>query len=106
MRLRSALAVVALSALLGACGSPCEDLATRICECDAGGRSRSDCEESLKDQIENGNPGPAGAQQDFCEAKLRTCPDPSDDRTICERLETEEGKVACGLAYPAPASTP
>jgi hypothetical protein len=88
--------------LVVACGSPCEDLGTRICQCQTAGALRDTCQRSVKDQIGNGNPRPGQSEQDRCEQLLKTCPDPSKDSTACDKLETEQGKIACGLAYPEP----
>jgi hypothetical protein len=97
--MRRALAAAAL-ALACACSSPCQDLATRICKCEPSGAERTFCQRSIEDQISNGNPRPGSSEQDFCEQKLETCPDPSDSATMCQDLQTEEGKQACGLAFP------
>lgn len=97
---RTALALaLSLSAALTACSSPCQDLGTRICKCLPEGVSRENCERAVEDQVDSGNPKPGGDDQDFCEEKLKTCPDPDDDAAMCDRLETEQGKQACGLAY-------
>lgn len=93
-----ALALVIASALT-ACSSPCQDLGTRICKCRTEGTSRENCERAVQKQIDEGKPKPGGDAQDFCEQKLKTCPDPDNDPAMCDRLETEEGKLACGLAY-------
>ena len=93
-----------LLAAAAACSSPCQDLATRICECEPSGRARSNCQRAVENQIEGGSPRPGSGEQDFCEAKLKTCPDVSDDPTLCDRLQTEEGKRACGLAFDEPAA--
>ena len=102
-RVLAALASVPL-ALAAGCGSACQDLGTRICECQPAGSARTACQRAIEDQIDKGNPKPGSGEQDFCEQKLRTCPDPDDDREMCDRLQTEEGKIACGLAYPEPAA--
>lgn len=97
---RALLAIAfALSSALTACGSPCQDLGERICKCLPEGITRENCERAVEEQVEDGNPRPGSDDQDFCEAKLSTCPDPDDDPAACDRLETNEGKVACGLAY-------
>jgi hypothetical protein len=97
---RIALAVTLLvAAALSGCGSPCQDLGNRICKCQPEGNSREICERAVDEQVEDGNPKPGGDDQDFCEQKLRSCPDPDDDPAMCERLDTAEGKQACGLAY-------
>lgn len=89
--------------LAAACGSPCEDLGDRICRCQPSGASRDACNNAIQDQIGSGNPKPGSSQQDFCEAKLKTCPNPSNDDLACDRMRTEDGKIACGLAYPVAA---
>jgi hypothetical protein len=102
MRRSIAAALLALSA---ACSSPCQDLATRICECRPTGGDRDVCQRAIEQQIDSGSPRPGESEQDFCERKLATCADPSDDANACARLETEEGKQACGLAFDDPPPT-
>jgi hypothetical protein len=92
-------ASAALLALLCACSSPCQDLATRICECEPSGAERTLCQRSIEDQIGSGNPRPGDSEQDFCEQKLATCPDPGDSPQVCTDLQTEEGMRRCGLAF-------
>jgi hypothetical protein len=99
--MRRLLAMLPLAAAL-ACGSPCEDLVDRICACQPVGPLRDSCSRTGKDQIENGNPKPGSSQDSLCERKLDTCPNPSNDPAACEKLETEEGKIACGLAAELP----
>jgi hypothetical protein len=97
---RTALAIaLTLAAALTACSSPCQDLGERICKCSPEGATRENCERAVEDQVEDGNPRPGSDDQDFCEEKLNTCADPDDDAAMCDRLETAEGKRACGLAY-------
>jgi hypothetical protein len=97
---RVLLALTAAGAVVAApgCGSPCQDLAERICNCDFAGTPRDTCISSIKNQL--GNSNPSSADQSFCQSKLGTCPDPSNDSTICQRILTPQGKVDCGLAYP------
>jgi hypothetical protein len=99
---RSVLPVVAAVALLAGCGSPCEDLGDRICLCRLPGVDRETCRRSVDEQLSQGNPKPGKGEQDFCEQKLRTCPEPSKDENMCDRLSTPKGKVDCGLAIPDP----
>jgi hypothetical protein len=96
MRRSLALALLALAA---GCSSPCQDLATRICECEPSGAERRICQRSIEDQIGSGDQRPGDSEQDFCEEKLKSCPDPSDSPGVCELLRTPEGKQACGLAF-------
>jgi hypothetical protein len=96
------LALAALAVL--ACGSPCQDLATRICNCQTAGAVRDSCVSGIKAQLSNGAQKPGSADERFCTSILDSgkCPDPADDRTMCDRLLTPQGKEACGLAFPAP----
>jgi hypothetical protein len=96
--MRGSLAGLAVLALT-ACGSPCQDLGHRICLCQPAGALRDACNKAVQDQIGSGNPKPHQSEQDFCESKLSTCPNPSTDGTACDRQQTAEGKIACGLAY-------
>ena len=91
--------LLALAALAG-CGSPCQDLADRICSCQPLGGLRDNCKSSIRNQL--GQSKPDDATQRFCEGRLATCHDPATDSTACDALLTEAGKVACGLAFPAP----
>ncbi len=96
-RVLSALAgLVALAA--AGCGSPCQDLADRICKCNFAGVAQDTCKTQVKNQL-SGSDKPSDADQAFCQSKLATCPDPSDDPGMCQRLTTPAGKEACGLAY-------
>ena len=89
----------ALAALAG-CGSPCQDLADRICNCQPQGGLRDNCKSSVRGQLGQSNPD--DATQRFCEGRLATCPDPEKTSTACDLLLTAAGKVACGLAFPSP----
>lgn len=84
---------------LAACGSPCEELATRICTCQPAGTVRDTCIQSVKNQIGADTTKPTEAQQQFCSDRLKTCTDPNDDKTMCDRLKTPDGKAQCGLAF-------
>jgi hypothetical protein len=87
-----------------ACGSPCQDLGERICGCQPAGSARDGCKRAVEDQIDRGNPRPGDSEQDRCEALLATCPDPGSDEDACDEIQTEQGRIACGLAYDAPAA--
>ncbi len=87
-------------ALGAACGSACEDLATRICNCQPAGTLRDTCVQSVKNQIGNDATKPSEAQQQFCSDRLATCRDPAEDSSVCDRLKTPAGKADCGLAFP------
>ena len=101
MRTRALIAVAAL-ALAQGCSTPCEDLANRICGCLLAGPTRTACENQVKGQLKR-DPKPNSNDEAYCEAKLATCPAPGDDPGMCDRLNTCQGKVDCGLAYADPA---
>ena len=94
----------ALAAIVG-CGSPCQDLADRICDCQPAGTLRDSCKSSVKNQIGSGAQRPTDADQVFCQQKLQTCKDPLEDGAACTRLQSPQGKVDCGLAYGSAAAT-
>jgi hypothetical protein len=100
MKRTLAIALAAAAALLAACGSPCEDLATRICDCQPAGAIRDSCVQTVKNQVGRDATKPSQAQEQFCASKLSTCADPSKDSGVCDRLKTQQGKVDCGLAFP------
>lgn len=78
-----------LLALLGwACSTPCEELAEERCSCKSTTSERDSCERLAADQRSK-NP-PSDADEKRCEGFLKTCD--------CRRLDTAEGKRACGLA--------
>ena len=93
------LVLLSLSAL-AACGSPCQDLGDRICDCRPPGVLRDQCKTAVKTQLGSGVQTPGKADETFCQEKLATCPDPGSDPGVCDQLNTAAGKVACGLAYP------
>ncbi len=99
--MRKLLAPLALAALaLGpvGCGSPCQDLAERICSCQPAGTLRDNCNSSVKTQI--GSLQPSGNDQAFCAQKLKECPDFGAHQDQCPVLQTQQGKAECGLAFP------
>ncbi len=106
--MRKTLATTALAALallgLTHCGSPCQDLAERICNCQPSGPLRDNCKSSVKTQISASNP--TSDAQAFCAQKLADCPDPESTPTQCQKLQTKQGKEDCGLAFPSDAGTP
>ena len=95
--MRSALTALALLLSAAGCGSPCGDLAGRICNCQPLGPLRDNCNIAVQTQL-----GSAGTpDQSFCQQKLATCPDPLVQPQVCDALNTAAGKAACGIAYPA-----
>jgi hypothetical protein len=104
MRSRFSLAVAfGLALALGAtgCGTPCQDLGDRICNCEGEGQIRNNCKTDVKARVSASNA--TASEQDYCSAKLATCPDPNGDINKCAYiLNTCPGRVACGLALPTP----
>jgi hypothetical protein len=105
--MRKLLAPAAVSALalgLAGCGSPCQDLADRICDCQPAGALRDNCKSSVSAQV--GSVEPTEADQRFCEERLAICPDFESSPDRCQELETQKGKEDCGLAIPAGGAPP
>lgn len=90
-----AAGLVAL-ALAAACSSACQDLAEKICLCVLEGPSRDACNNRVKNQLTSGTYKPGSSAEAYCEAHLAQCTNPN----FCYWINTEDGKVACGLAYP------
>jgi len=99
LRLLAPAALAALALGLAGCGSPCQDLAERICNCQPAGGLRDNCKSSVKTQIDSLQP--SAGDQSICTEKLQTCPDPESTPGQCEKIQTQAGKEACGLAFPA-----
>jgi len=95
-----ALAALVLGA--GACATPCDELGTRVCACQPAGAVRDACDRAVKQLVRQARSNEA--QQDFCDQKLGTCPDPATDSNACDTISTPAGKEACGLAYSPPAT--
>jgi hypothetical protein len=92
------LAALALAAVtLAGCGSACQDLASRICDCQPSGTLRDSCNSIVKAQLNAASP--SGDDQAYCQKLLGTCPSPATDVGACDALKTEAGKQACGMAY-------
>jgi len=103
--LRARMKHLALAALLASaglalgCGSPCQDLAQRICSCQPVGVFRDNCNNAAKNQLSNG-PSPTSADEQRCTDLLKTCPDPAHDAFACDEMNTATGKAECGMALP------
>ncbi|MDY7226938.1 hypothetical protein [Hyalangium rubrum] len=84
-----ATAVLSLALLaLSGCKGPCRELSEKLCECSANTLEREVCiRRASNDEafIE-----PTSQDEAVCEQRLETCD--------CNNLETDEGKIACGLA--------
>jgi len=98
--LLSLCAAALCSVALAGCGNACEDLGARLCACAGGGTASDTCKQQIKNQLSD--IGLTGAAKDFCAQKLDTCNAPAGAQ-FCEWLNTEPGKVACGLAFAPPA---
>ncbi len=96
----AAIAIAALALAQGCGVTKCEELADRICGCIAQPASRDYCKKQVQAQLQR-DPKPGGDAEAYCAAKLATCSGPD----ICDRLNTCQGKVDCGLAYDCPPST-
>ncbi len=96
--MRPTLAALAIAALaLSGCGSACQDLGNRICNCQPAGALRDSCNSGVKSQLNSS--GASSADQAYCESKLGTCPDPATNPGACDALNTAAGKAACGIGY-------
>jgi hypothetical protein len=97
------LAAALCSLGLAGCGNACEDLASRLCGCAGGGTAKDTCKQQIKNQL--ADVGLSAGDKDFCARKLDTCNAPAGAE-FCEWLNTQPGKVDCGLAYPPAAPAP
>jgi len=72
-----------LALALGAvgCSTPCQDLGDRICNCEAEGQIRNNCKSNVKARVKAANA--TNSEQDYCDAKLATCPDPNGNIDTC-----------------------
>ena len=86
-RLLLTLAFIALPAL-SACKGPCRELSEKLCDCEVNTYDRNNCDQRAGDQ--EGRVNPTSDQEAVCESLLKTCD--------CKKVDTAEGKQACGLA--------
>lgn len=93
--MRTPLLALLAALAAAACATPCEELGHRLCQCVPSGSERNACEDSIDRQLDDANP-----DDDFCEGKLDTCEEPSGE-SFCSWIQTAQGKIACGLAYPS-----
>ena len=97
--LRNTALALLLLAGLGACSTPCQELGHKLCQCRGSGTSRRTCENTVDDELSKDKP--SQAQQDVCEAALKTCESERPDGVpFCTWLEGTDGKLACGIALP------
>lgn len=92
---------LALAITSSGCSTPCQDLGDRICQCEPEGQIRNNCKTNVKARVKAS--APTTPEEDLCNSLLGTCPDPGGDVNACAyMLNTCPGRVACGLAIPAP----
>lgn len=102
--MRRLLLIVAVSALVAGCTKPCEELGDRLCKCSPTGTSTDTCKREVANVVGTSvftDAGPTNAEEDRCSKYLDTCNAPPNVG-FCDWLTSEDGKVACGLAYPLP----
>ncbi|MFT3913542.1 MAG: hypothetical protein QM704_05400 [Anaeromyxobacteraceae bacterium] len=85
----------------GACSTPCQELGYKLCECRGSGATKKSCENAVDDELSRAKP--TSAQEDLCDAHLKTCKAPSGE-AFCTWVSSEQGKIACGIALPDDAS--
>ena len=92
---------LALALAATGCSTPCQDLGERICNCEGEGQILNNCKTNVQARVKASSA--TDSEQDYCEAKLATCPDPNGNIEACAYiLNTCPGRVACGLALPTP----
>ncbi len=93
-----ALFLAATAVLASGCGSVCQDLGERLCECTIPGTTKASCVDSIKVEIQRNNPG-----KDVCGKALSTCyartnPETGKEIPFCDWLAGRCGKASCGLS--------
>jgi hypothetical protein len=92
---------MALALGAAGCSTHCQVLGERICQCEPEGQVRNNCKTNVKARVRAA--APSSSEEDYCNSVLGTCPDPNGNVNSCAwMLNTCPGRVACGLAYPAP----
>lgn len=108
-RLRALPLIACLSGLLLAagCGDACLNLADEICSCQPDDNSKQIC--NTQAQAEEQNFPVGNLDQQFCQQKLdsQACNCGVQETTAgrvacCNRLNTAEGRAACGLVLSSP----
>lgn len=74
--------------VLPACKGNCRQLSEKLCDCAENSALRDRCKRDAA-AAEGVNP-PTADDEAFCKAKLDSCD--------CRLVDTEAGKIACGLA--------
>ena len=93
--------------LAAGCGDACLTLADQICSCQPDDNSKQICNALAKAQEKTFTV--SKADEAFCQGKLDTqaCNCTGQNSTslraaCCNRLNTPDGRAACGLTYPSP----
>jgi hypothetical protein len=97
MRRPVAIAVLSLALLgLTGCKSACRQLSERLCDCNTNSVERELCvQRAANDEtaIE-----PTSSQEDTCDGLLNAKDEQGNYKCNCGDYQTDEGKMACGLA--------
>lgn len=101
--MRRLSSIAALALLLAGCSSPCKELGDRVCECIPVGTSVDSCKREVDNMVKSVDP--TKDQEQTCSDLLDSCSG-APGVEFCDWIQTETGKVACGLAYPSTATTP
>ncbi|WP_224364787.1 hypothetical protein [Hyalangium versicolor] len=89
MRRPVAIAVLALALLgLSGCKGACRQLSEKLCDCNTNSVEKELCVQRAAN--DESYVEPTSEDEAVCEQKLDTCD--------CGTIDTDEGKVACGLA--------
>ncbi len=81
---------VCVALLSVGCKSSCRQLSEKLCECTGNTNDRNNCL-ALASTKESSNP-PNDVDNNYCKSLLTQCD--------CRLIDTTEGKIRCGLAYP------
>jgi len=82
----------ALPLLLLGCKGNCRQLSEKLCDCQVTTAAKTSCLQRVVS--EEGRIGPKSADEAVCHDLLQSCD--------CHKLDTYDGKVACGLARERP----
>ena len=95
MRRPAVIAVLSLALLgLTGCKGACRQLSEKLCDCDTNSVERELCVQRVAN--DQALVDPTSQDEDVCQARLDE-KDPNKQCT-CDNYQTDEGKVACGLA--------
>ncbi len=92
MRPLAVLTLLCLAFLGAGCKTKCRQLSEKLCECALNSIDKEAC--VRRASSEEGRLQPTDEQEAQCETLLSTCD--------CHTVDTTQGKVNCGLAWPSP----